>query len=126
MTATSENAAETISSGFAKASELNENMLSQSANFNAQVSTTLRNFTQEWSEFVGMRLREDMQLIQTIQGCRSLPELQQAYTQFWQNAITQYGEETQRMLRITQGSLDNAAHAALEKGAAKATPHRAA
>src|ERR1700750_3110054 len=96
MTATSENAsAETISSGFAKASELNENMLSQSANLNAQVSTTLRNFTQEWSEFVGMRLREDMQLIQTIQGCRSLPELQQAYTQYWQNTFAQYGEETQ-------------------------------
>src|ERR1700750_1179071 len=113
MTATSENAsAETISSGFAKARELNENMLSQSAKFNTQVSTTLRNFTQEWSEFVGMRLHEDMQLIQTIQGCRSLPELQQAYTQFWQNAITQYGEETQRMLRITQGAVDDAAHAA--------------
>ena len=79
MTATSENAsAETISSGFAKARELNENMLTQSSKFNAQVSANCLKFTQEWSEFVGMRLREDMQLIQTIQGCRSLPELQQA------------------------------------------------
>ena len=109
MTATSENAAaKTISSGFAKARELNENMLTQSMKFNAQVSTNLGNFIQEWSEFVGMRLREDMQLIQTIQGCRSLPDLQQAYTQFWRNAFTHYGEETRRMLRITQGAVDDA------------------
>jgi hypothetical protein len=100
--------AEPISSGFAKAGELNENILRQSANFNAQVSATLRNFTQEWSELVGMRLREGMQLTQTIQRCRSLPELQQAYTQYWQNAFTQYGEETRRMVRITQGAVDDA------------------
>ena len=100
--------AEAISSGFAKASELNENIPTQSTKLNAQVSTNLPNFIQEWSEFVGMRLREDMQLIQTIQGCRSLPELQQAYTQFWRNAFTQYGEETRRMLRITQGAVDDA------------------
>ena len=100
--------AETISSGFAKASELNENMPTQSTKLNAQVSTNLPNFIQEWSEFVGMRLREDMHLIQTIQGCRSLPELQQAYTQFWRNAFTHYGEETRRMLRITQAAVDDA------------------
>src|ERR1700751_3217200 len=71
--------AETISPGFTKADELNESMPTQSTTFNAQGSTTLPNFLQEWLEFVGMRLREDVQLIQTIQGCRSLPDLQQAY-----------------------------------------------
>jgi transcriptional regulator of nitric oxide reductase len=111
-------------SGFAKASELNENMLSQSAKLNSQVSTKPQNITQEWSQFVGTRLREDMRLIQTIQSCRSLPDLQQAYTQYWQNAFAQYGEKTRRMLGITQGAVDDAAHAALENGAAKATPHQ--
>jgi Phasin protein len=126
MTATSENAsAETISSGFAKARELNENMLTQSSKFNAQVSTNYLKFTQEWSEFAGMRLREDMQLIQTIQGCRSLPELQQAYAQYWQNTLAQYGEETRRMLRITQETVDDASQRPLENGAAKVTLHKA-
>jgi hypothetical protein len=133
MTATSANkgtpnvSEETISSGFAKASELNENMLDQSAKINSQVSTTLQNITREWSDFVGTRLREDINLVQTIQGCRSLPNLQQAYMQFWQNAFAQYSEEMVRMLRITQGAtqgaVDGAAHAANENGGTKVTRH---
>jgi hypothetical protein len=133
MTATSANksapnaTAETISSGFAKAGELNENMLDQNVKLNSQVSTTLQNITREWSDFVGSRLREDISLVQTIQGCRSLPDLQQAYMQFWQNAFAQYSEEMVRMLRITQGAtqgaVDGAAHAANESGGAKATRH---
>lgn len=110
----------------AKVSELNRNILTQSAKFNAQISMTLQNLGKEWSEFVGMRLREDMQLVRTVQECKSLPDLQQAYTQFWQNAFTQYGEEAQKVFRITQGAVEEAAHAAQENGVAKATLHQAA
>jgi hypothetical protein len=64
-----------------------------------------------------------MHLIKVIQGCRSLPDLQQAYSEFWQNAFTQYAEEPRRMLLVTQGAVDgiprrawewrNASHIAL-------------
>ncbi len=83
----------------------------------------LQNFFQEWFEFVDMRMRQHMHLAQSIQGCRSLPDLQQAYTQFWQNTLTQYGEETRRMLLITQGAVDEASHVAQEIGDTKATLH---
>jgi hypothetical protein len=95
----------------ARVSELNGTMFSETAKFNAQVSTTLQNIGKEWSEFVGTRLREDIQLFRTIHDCRSLQDLQQAYAQFWQNAFTQYGDEAQRMLRIAQGAVDNTTHA---------------
>jgi hypothetical protein len=97
---------------FAKAGMVNGNVLSETAKLNAQVSTTLQNIGREWSAFVGLRLREDLQLMQSIHDCRSLGDLQQAYARFWQNAFTQYGEETQRMLRIAQGAVEEAAGAA--------------
>ena len=115
--------AEMISSGCANAGELNESVPTRSTDFNAQGRMVLQNILQEWFEFAGMRMRQHVHLNQTIQGCRSLPDLQQAYSQFWQNAFTQYGEETRRMLLITQEAVDNVSHTALENGAPKATLH---
>lgn len=98
----------------ARVSELNGTVLNETAKFNAQVGTTLQNLGKEWTEFVGARLREDVQLFRTIHDCRSMQDLQQAYAQFWQTAFTQYGEEAQRMMRITQGAVDKATDTARE------------
>jgi len=96
----------------ARVSEMNGTMLSETAKFNAQIGTAMQNIGKEWSEFVGMRLREDVQLFRTIHDCRSLQDLQQAYAQFWQTAFTQYGEEMQRLMRVTQGTVEDAARTA--------------
>ncbi|MEH2513356.1 putative Zn-binding protein involved in type VI secretion [Nitrobacteraceae bacterium AZCC 1564] len=117
-----------ILSSCANAGEVDEKVLTGSTHFNAQGinaqgSMILQNLVQEWFEFAGMRMRQHMHLIETIQGCRSLPDLQQAYSQFWQNAYTQYGEKAQRMLLITQGAMDDASCAAHENGALEATLH---
>jgi hypothetical protein len=53
-------------------------------------------------------------LFRTIHDCRSLQDLQQAYAQFWQTAFSQYGEEAQRMLRLTQGTVEEVARTARE------------
>jgi hypothetical protein len=120
---TSGTSAEMIPSGCANAGELNEEVVAESTKLNAQGKMILQNILQEWFEFSGMRMRQHVHLSQTVQGCRSLPDLQQAYSQFWQNAFTQYGEETRRMLLITQGAVDDVSHTALENGAPKATLH---
>jgi hypothetical protein len=111
---------------FAKAGAAGGNMLSETAKLNAQMSTTLQNIGREWSAFVGLRLREELQLFQAIHGCRSLGDLQQAYARFWQNAFTQYGEEAQRMLRIAQGAVEETADVAKEAGEAAAATSREA
>lgn len=114
--------AKPISSGSANAGELSESMPTRSAEFNARGSMVFQNVLHEWFEFVGTRMRQHMHLSQALQGCRSLPDLQQAYTQFWQDAFTQYGDETRRMLLITRGAV-NESHAALENGVPNATLH---
>lgn len=96
----------------ARVSEMNGTMLNETAKFNAQIGTAMQNIGKEWSEFVGMRLREDLQLFRTIHDCRSVQDLQQVYAQFWQTAFTQYGEEAQRLMRMTQGTVEDAARTA--------------
>jgi hypothetical protein len=102
---------------------LNEKAQTERAELNAEGSMFLQTFVHEWFEFVGKRTRQHMHLIKTIQGCRSLPDLQQAHSEFWQNAFTQYVEEPRRMLRITQGAVDDAPHGAQGNGATEATLH---
>lgn len=92
-----------------RVSEMNGTMLNETAKFNAHIGTAMQNFGKEWSEFVGMRLREDVQFFRTIHDCRSLQDLQHAYAQFWQTAFTQYGEEAQRLMRMTQGTVEDTA-----------------
>ena len=96
----------------ARVSEMNGTMLNETSKFNAQLGTAMQNIGKEWSEFVGMRLREDIQLFRTIHDCRSVQDLQRAYAQFWQTAFTQYGEEAQRLMRMTQGTVEDAARTA--------------
>lgn len=40
--------------------------------------------------------------------------MHRAYMQFWSKALSQYEEEAQRLMQITQGVMDDAAHVAEE------------
>ena len=62
------------------------------------------------------RLHEDSQLLQALGECKGeLPSMQRAYAQFWEKALSQYEEETQRLMRITQGAMEEAANIAQER-----------
>jgi hypothetical protein len=100
---------------FAGLIEMNRNALTETVKQNSKWSTTLQALGKEWTEFVGARLHEDSQLLQTLRECRELPSMQRAYVQFWEKALSQYGEETQRLMRITQGAIEEAAHIAQER-----------
>jgi hypothetical protein len=81
---------------------------------NSKLSTTLQALGKEWTEFVQARLREDTRLLQTLGECREFPSMQRAYTNFWGKALSQYEEEAQRLMRITQGAVEDATHIAQE------------
>jgi hypothetical protein len=95
--------------------EMSRNTLTETAKLNSKWSTTLQALGKEWTEFIGARLHEDSQLLQTLRECRELPNVQRAYVQFLEKAFSQYGEETQRLMRITQGAVEEAAHIAQER-----------
>jgi hypothetical protein len=99
---------------FAGLTETSRNTLTETAKQNSKLSTTLQALGKEWTEFVGARLREDSQLLQTLLECRGLLSMQRAYVQFWEKALSQYEEETQRLMRISQGAMEEAVHVAQE------------
>lgn len=112
---------------FSRVSEINGNMLSETAKINAKLTATMQNLGKEWSEFVGARLHEDQQLLDTLRHCKTLPEIQHAYAKFWQDAFAQYGEEARRMMKISQGVVEETARAVQEQAEASAEEiHRAA
>jgi hypothetical protein len=88
---------------------------------NSKLSTTLQAVGKEWSGFVQARLREDTQLLKTLSECREFPSMQRAYIQFWEKALSQYEEETQRLMRIAQGAVEDAAQTARETQGIEAT-----
>jgi hypothetical protein len=95
--------------------ETSRNTLTETVKQNSKLSTILQALGKEWTEFVGARLHEDSQLLQTLLECRGLPSMQRAYVQFWEKALSQYEEETQRLMRITQGAVEEAGHMAQER-----------
>ena len=89
---------------------------------NSKLSTTLQAVGKEWSGFVQARLREDTQLLKTLSECREFPSMQRAYIQFWEKALSQYEEETQRLMRIAKGAVEDSTETAREtKGRIEAT-----
>jgi hypothetical protein len=100
---------------FAGLIEMSRNTMTETVKQNSKMSTTLQALGKEWTEFVRARLHEDSQLLQTLRECRDLPSIQGAYAQFWEKAFSQYGEETQRLMRITQGAMEEAAQTAKER-----------
>jgi len=100
---------------FARLIETSLSTLTETAKQNSKLSTTLQALGKEWTEFVGARLHEDSQLLLTLRECKGLPSVQRAYLQFWEKAFSQYEEETQRLLRITNGAMEEAAHIAQER-----------
>jgi hypothetical protein len=111
---------------FARVGEMNGNVMTETAKINAKLSATMQDIGKEWTEFVGARLHEDQQLLDTLRHCRTLPEIQHAYAQFWQNAFTQYGEEARRMMKISQGVVEETARAVQDHADASVETHRAA
>ena len=69
---------------FAGLIETSRNTLTETAKQNSKLSTTLQALGKEWTEFVGARLHEESQLLQTLRECKGLPSMQRAYVQFWE------------------------------------------
>ncbi|SHI07933.1 phasin family protein [Bradyrhizobium erythrophlei] len=111
---------------FAGLIEMSRNTLTETVKQNSKLSLTLQAIGKEWTEFVAARLHEDSQLLQTLRECRELPSMQRACGQFWEKAFSQYGEETQRLMQITQGAMEEATHVAQERieGAARIAQER--
>lgn len=86
----------------------------------------MQQFSKEWTEFLAVRVHENQKLLNTVRDCKTLPEIQNAYAKFWQDAFAQYGEEARRMMKISQGVVEETERAVQKAADESARIDRAA
>jgi Phasin protein len=57
-------------------------------------------YQNEWLAFLNTRLQENMTMPARISACRSLPQVQQVYADYWRRTLEQYSREYQHLGEI--------------------------
>ncbi len=61
--------------------------------WNSEVFAGLTRIGNEWTDFLGRRLREDMNFLPRLAACKSAPEIFNVYAEFWRNLGEDYSRE---------------------------------
>jgi len=92
--------------------------------FNATLNETVQACQKECAGFWRTRMTENLALSSRLMACRSLPEIQQAYVDYWRHTAEQYAKEYSQMFHILhhtphEAGSDAAASTAKNTGASK-------
>lgn len=68
--------------------------------FNSTLSDTVQACQKECTGFWHLRLNENFALTTRLMGCRTIPEVQQAYADYWRRTAEQYGHEYSQMYHL--------------------------
>ena len=94
--------------------------------FSGSMIATLSSCQREWFGFLGRRMQENMGMPSRLASCRSMPEIQQAYMDYWNRTVDQYQEEFQVLastIQQTDGKPRAAAGAAARPENGGVRPH---
>lgn len=70
------------------------------AAFSPVAATAWMEIMQEGMRFMNTRLQQDMEVQRAMLACTTPQELMQVQTEFYRKAMSDYTEETQRMMRL--------------------------
>jgi Phasin protein len=88
--------------------EMQRPALTAMAEANTKLYESIAAANQEWASFINRRLKEDLAVPQQLAECRSLPDLYRVYTQFFQNACSQYQSGFELMAKLGQSIAETA------------------
>jgi Phasin protein len=91
-------------------SEISKPALAAATAFQHRTLESMTAYQKEWFGFLNARWQENMAMPARLSACRSLPEVQQVYMDYWKRAADQYGREYQSLGMIARA--DNAAASA--------------
>ncbi|MDZ4843618.1 MAG: hypothetical protein SH859_15940 [Hyphomicrobium aestuarii] len=72
--------------------------------FNSNMLKTFTSCQSEWLGFVGRRMQENLSMCARFASCRSMPDVQKVYMDYWNRTIDQYQDEFQTLVRTVQQS----------------------
>jgi len=75
---------------------------------NSRLYESIAAANQEWASFVNRRLKEDLAMPQQLAECKSLQDLYRVYSQFIQNACSQYQSSLAQMTKLSQSITETA------------------
>ena len=78
------------------------------AEANARLYESMAAANSEWASFVNRRLKEDLAMPQQLAECRTMQDVFRVYTQFFQNACSQYQSGLGEMTKLSQAMAENA------------------
>jgi Phasin protein len=78
------------------------------AEANTRLYESIATANREWTSFVNQRLKEDLAMPQQIADCKSLQDLYRVYTQFFQNACSQYQSGLEQLTKLSQSITETA------------------
>ena len=70
--------------------------------FNSKLVENVGAYQKEWFGFFSQRWQENMTLPLRLATCKSMPEVQQVYADFWKRAAEQYGTEFSHVIDAAQ------------------------
>lgn len=68
--------------------------------FNSTLNDTVQACQKECAGFWQVRMHENLVLASRLMTCRTLPEVQQAYADYWRHTAEQYAREYNQMYHI--------------------------
>ena len=78
--------------------------LTEALKGNAQAHQSFGAIVSEWQEFLGRRMKEDMALMQRLTQSRTPDQILAAYSDFWQKAGEDYGNEITTLSKLMAGA----------------------
>lgn len=95
---------ETISAGMDAVAELAKPGMAALTSFNGAFLQNAAACQKEWLRFLDVRIKENMAMPAKLSNCRSLPEIQSVYTDYWSRAFQQYQNEMQVLTSTVLGT----------------------
>ena len=94
------------------------------AEVNTRMYESIAAANREWASFINRRLKDDLAMPQQLAECKNLQDLYRVYTQFFQNACSQYQSGLEQMMKLSQSITEAAVHSLQSRsGEATQTKH---
>jgi hypothetical protein len=59
--------------------------------------------SREWTDFIGQRVKHDVELVDRLTTCKDPNEVLRAYSDFWVTAAEEYNTEAAKIVKLSSG-----------------------
>lgn len=92
-------------------------MLTIFADLSGTVLEGVATAQKDWADFFQRRIREDVAVSRQLMSCHSLADMHHIYSRYFQTALDQYREQSEKVVRRSEGVAQHLAEVSVKEGA---------